>query len=585
MTDHRLLYDRECAFCSYMVAYARAVTGDRVEYVGYQDALDEYPDISEAQFRASIYLFSNGDVASGAGAAFRTLAIGGRDAWLTGYERIPGFAAVAEFLYRFVSRHRAVFARLANWLFGPALRPAVHDQVARILTTGIGLCALIAFVSFWWQAEALIGDQGVLPYRYFLDAVYDQYSESAYWWVPTFAWLGGSDLMLHGLCALGSAASVMLLIGRLRASAALIAYLCYLSLVSIGQTFTAFQWDTLLLECLIVAVIAARVPGWGIWTARLLLLRFMLLSGAVKLLSGDPTWADGSALEFHFETQPLPTSLAWYADQLPVLVLQAGVWMTFFIELVLPFFILLPQRPRLVAGAGFILLELLIGLTGSYNFFNLLTMVLCIALLNDRNAQRSVEQHKRIPSRTLAGVLMLSGLLVTGCSLLREPSPGPLASLQPFHMVNTYGLFAVMTTQRRELVVEGSLDGEEWQRYEFPFKPGRTDQAPRLATPYQPRLDWQMWFAALGEPRHAPWIYDFVQTLLEARTPVLGLVQSPFSDQKPEFIRILSYRYQFTSPQERKASGNWWRAEDPQVWLEPVRLRRPVIRHEPLTLD
>lgn len=585
MTAHRLLYDRECAFCRYMVGYARAVTGDRVVYRGYQDEAETYPEISEEAFRAAIYLFSDGKVTHSAEAAFEALAIGGRGTWRALYRRVPGFAALAEWAYGFVSRHRGGCLRLARWLFGPSLRPARHERIARSLTAGIGLCALFAFASFWWQATGLVGSDGILPYRIFLDAVHDGFGGQAYWWVPTLAWLGDSDGLLHGLCAVGVAASLLLLIGRLRASAALVAYVCYLSLVSIGQTFMAFQWDTLLLECLIVAVLAARAPTWGVWTARLLLLRFMLLSGVVKLLSGDPTWANGTALLYHFQTQPLPTVLAWYADHLPRLLLQAGVWITFFIELVLPFFILLPRRPRLVAAAGFVLLEVLIALTGSYNFFNLLTIVLCIALLNDPVHREAAHGRSGLPARIGAAAMMLGGVIITLSTLLRLPAPAPLTAIEPLHLVNPYGLFAVMTTERRELVIEGSLDGTDWRPYRFPFKPGDPAERPRLAAPYQPRLDWQMWFAALGTPRQAPWIYDLVQALLEGREPVLRLVDAPFQGQTPKSIRILSYRYRFTTAKERAATGNWWHVEDERIWLGPARLRRPVIRHEPLTLE
>ncbi|MEZ5557048.1 MAG: lipase maturation factor family protein [Pseudomonadales bacterium] len=584
-TQHLLVYDRDCAFCCYMVGYARAITGDRVEYRGYQDVAHEHPDISEASFRESIHLFSGSSVTRGAEAAARTLAFGGHGALLACYRHVPGFASGAEHAYRLVARHRRAGARLARWLFGPALRPAAHQHVARVFTACIGLCALIAFASFWWQAQGLVGNDGILPYRPYLDGAQAQLGAAAYVWIPTLAWLGSSDLVLHLLCGAGVAASLLLTLGRVRASAALTAYLTYLSLVAVGQTFMAYQWDSLLLECLVVAAVAARAPTWGIWTARLLLLRFMLLSGAVKLLSGDPDWATGAALEFHFETQPLPTLLAWYAHQLPRAILHSGAWATLFIELVLPLCILLPLRARLLAAAGFVLLELLILLTGNYNFFNLLTIALCTTLLNDSKPRAPGSRPRRLPARLCAATLMALGSLVTAAGLLRQPLPAALAPLQPLHLVNQYGLFAVMTRERRELVVEGSLNGSDWRRYRFPFKPGALQQAPRLAAPYQPRLDWQMWFAALGKPQDAPWIYDFVQTLLEGRAPVLRLVEAPFEGQAPKYVRILSLRYRFTSAEERQRSGNWWHADDPRIWLEPMRLRRPVIRHEPLTLE
>jgi hypothetical protein len=323
--------------------------------------------------------------------------------------------------------------------------------------------------------------------------------------------------------------------------------------------------------------------------ARLLLFRFMLLSGTVKLLSGDPTWADGSALNYHFETQPLPTVLAWYAHNLPDALLHWGVQATFLIELVLPFLIFLPRNPRLVAGAGFVLLEVLILLTGSYNFFNLLTIVLCISLLDDGSARRlrgiSQALRGRWVARALAGWIMIQGLVITFTAVANLAPPAPVRALTPFMIANSYGLFAVMTTERHELIVEGSMDGQHWQAYDFPFKPGPEDHRPRLATPYQPRLDWQMWFAALAEPERAPWIYEFVFALLEARPAVLRLIRDPFEGVPPEFVRIRRERYRFTTPEERAASGAWWHRDSGAEWLQPVRLRRPKITHEPLILD
>ena len=166
-----------------------------------------------------------------------------------------------------------------------------------------------------------------------------------------------------------------------------------------------------------------------------------------------------------------------------------------------------------------------------------------------------------------------------------DDAPAPLSALSPWRAVNSYGLFAVMTTERFELTVEGSQDGLRWREYVFPFKPSDPNIAPRWATPHQPRLDWQMWFAALGEPRHAPWMFDFAFALLERRPDVLKLIEDPFAGETPTFIRVTSSRYTFTSQHERTMTGHWWNTGQRQVWLEPIRLRRPVITHEPLELD
>jgi hypothetical protein len=142
-----------------------------------------------------------------------------------------------------------------------------------------------------------------------------------------------------------------------------------------------------------------------------------------------------------------------------------------------------------------------------------------------------------------------------------------------------------MTTERRELIIEGSLDGDTWFAYEFPFKPGPPGRVPLWATPHQPRLDWQMWFAALRHPDATPWMWEFVFALLESRRPVLRLIDDPFGGKRPRFLRILSRTYRFTESAERREDGRWWQVGPAQIWLEPVRLRTPKVSHGPLTLD
>ena len=581
----RLVYDGDCGFCRYTVDYAHAVTGDAVEYVSYQSVADQYPDQSADDFANSIWFFAPGVTASGADAAFRTLAAGGRTRWLWVYRRLPGFARLSERLYRWVSRHREFCLRIARQLFGRELRPARCETTADIVYRGIAAAALMAFGSLWLQAEALIGDDGVLPATEFLDAVFDTFGAGSYWTVPTALWFG---LSFHWVFAFGTLCALVGLVGKLRTSAALGAYAAYLSIVGVGQTFTAYQWDMFLLECLFAAAILGRSPAAGIWVFRLLAFRFMFLSGAVKLLSGDPVWADLTALEYHFETQPLPTMFAWFAHQLPAPVLAFSVAATFAIELVLPLLIFGPRKLRAVAAVAFIGFELLILITGNYNFFNLLTIVVCLALLDDRffRVKPPLQSHaRRIGAQWLAAVVIALGLFQTAAAFARFPNPAEL--VQPLRVVNRYGLFAVMTTERRELIIEGSLDGDTWREYEFPFKPGDLDRVPGWATPHQPRLDWQMWFAALTGPEYAPWIYSLVFRLLDAEPTVLDWIDDPFDGERPRYVRIVSYRYEFASPNstaDLEAAGRWWTRSDRRLWLPKMARRVPRVTHEPLEL-
>ncbi|MEQ8860932.1 MAG: lipase maturation factor family protein [Pseudomonadales bacterium] len=596
----RLIYDGDCGFCRYTVGYAAAVTGEAVVYLPFQQVAGEYPDIPLEAFQASIQLIDYSGRTSGAAAAFRVLELGGRRAWMRLYRRLPGFAWLCERLYAWVARHRAACLRLARLLVGPKLIPARHERVAGWMGRGIGLCSLAAFVSLWWQVQGLIGPDGVLPARSFLDAVAAGTGGERFYWLPTLLWIDAGSASLHLLCAVGAAAALVGVLGRWSTTSALIQYGCYLSLLHAGQVFLSYQWDTLLLECLVLAALLGRAPGAGVWAARALLLRFLFLSGYVKLASSDPSWWSGTALDYHFLTQPLPTVLAWYAAQLPEVLLRTASYATLFIELVLALFVIGPRRLRLVALPAIVLLEGLIFLTGNYNFFNLLTLVLCLCLLDDADLPRRLKRPRRMKrprlivrprrvsstgARCCAGVLITLGALQMANQLGVAVARPLLVYAQPWAVVNPYGLFAVMTTRRDELIIEGSLDGETWVPYEFPFQPGDVMRRPVWATPHQPRLDWQMWFAALNGPAHADWIYDLLGALLEASPAVLRLVEDPLDGARPAMLRVVAYRYRFASPDVRRDSGAWWVRDQRREWLPPTRLRRPSIRHEPLTLD
>ena len=582
-----LVFDGDCGFCRYCVDYARAVTdveaNHGVRYEPYQQVAPQYPDISVEEFKASIRLITPTTRHRGADAAFRVLALAPRlRGWLWCYRFVPLFALIAEALYRFTARHRGGVFRIARPLFGARLLPADYFTTSGIVIRGIGLAALFAFASWWWQAAGLIGSQGILPVRDYFDAAHAQLGPNGWLLLPSLYWFSSADWMTTALCAAGCIASFLLILRVWPFVAALVAYVCYLSLIYGGGVFLEYQWDILLVESLIVAAVLARQARVGIWLTRLLVFRFMFLSGAVKLASGDPTWRDLAALDFHFESQPLPTMLAWYADHLPRAVLHFATAATFVVELVLPFLIFAPRNLRRVAAGGFLLLELLIVLTGNYNFFNVLTIVLCLGLLDDRTFGAAAAVSRPSPAiawRTVVPVMALLGALqihlTLGRSSVSEWETTLLRVVQPLQIVNNYGLFAVMTTHRDELVIEGSSDGMQWQELPFKFKPQRLDEAPRWATPHQPRLDWQMWFAALTSREGAPWFDNFVVRLLSGAPGVYALLDtSAFAEKPPQLIRVLRYRYQFTTPEQRAQTGAWWRRQYLGIWYPPARLAR-----------
>ena len=339
-----------------------------------------------------------------------------------------------------------------------------------------------------------------------------------------------------------------------------------------------YQWDTFLLEGGFLALVLsfARMPG--IWLLRWLLFRFMFMSGVVKLLSGDPNWWNLSALSYHFVTQPLPTPVAWYAAQLPATALRFATGAVFFIELGLPFLIFAPRRLRFCAAFGILLLQLSIVLTGNYNWFNIQTMWLCLPLFDDAALRRLLPARllRLLPvaaverPRPRAAALAVGALtfLIVFCSLVEMDlrfggNPPAFAQkidrfAEPLHIVSSYGLFAVMTTRRDEIVIEGSSDGIEWREYEFRYKPGDLFRAPPWNMPHQPRLDWQMWFAALEDPRRLPWFWRFLQRLLENERSVTALLRkNPFPDKPPVYVRAEFYDYAFTD-EAGKATGRWW---------------------------
>src|SRR5208337_4325679 len=380
-----LIYDGDCGFCVYWVRYWQRLTGDRVTYAPYQQVAAQYPQIPLAAFQRAVqYIAPDGKIASGAEACFLTLShASGKGLWLTLYRHLPGFAAIAECMYALIASQRSAFYRPSLWLWGRDHEPPRFDLIAWLFLRAIGLIYLAAFVSFGVQASGLIGSHGILPLSEFVDAVRSHLGLERYWQLPMVFWLSQSDFAIQATCWAGAALSLLLIFNVLPRLSLLFLYALYLSLFYAGQIFMGFQWDVLLLEAGFLALILSIATTPGIWLLRWLMFRFMFLSGAVKLLSGDPTWANLSALSYYFQTEPLPTPLAWYAHHLPLEVLKACTVATFVIELGLPFLIPFPRRLRFIAAFGTLLLQLVIFITGNYAFFNLVTMALCLVLFDD----------------------------------------------------------------------------------------------------------------------------------------------------------------------------------------------------------
>jgi hypothetical protein len=306
----------------------------------------------------------------------------------------------------------------------------------------------------------------------------------------------------------------------------------------------------------------------------------MFSSGAVKLLSGDPAWRNLSAMSYHYFTQPLPTPAAWYFEQLPSWFQKFSTASVFALELGIPFLVFLPRRARCFGAWCLIGLQMLILVTGNYAFFNWLSIGLCLFLFDDATVSRWIPSRQvRATPRKLAiavSILVLSlGSLQMIATFGRLPRIGSefVQAAQPFGIVNTYGLFAVMTTARPEIAIQGSNDGANWSDYTFKYKPGPLDRRPSWVAPYQPRLDWQMWFAALGTYRENPWFVNFMVRLLEGSPDVLPLLErNPFPNAPPRYVRAVISSYRFTNWSDRRVTGNWWKAEPAGVYLRAISL-------------
>ena len=459
----------------------------------------------------------------------------------------------------------------------------------------LGAVYLVAFASLAVQITGLVGEHGIMPAGPYLEWAHSLYGRDAYRLLPTVFWLDRSDLALRVVTWGGAVLSLLLILGLAPLALLLVLWVLYLSLSVVGQDFLSFQWDVLLLEAGLLAVFWApaqwrsrgreRAPSpVARWLLVFLQFKLMFLSGLTKLLSGDPTWLSATALDYHFETQPLPPWTAWYAHHLPGGVHRAATMAMFFIELVAPWFLLAPPRLRTLrlTGCGsLVLLQLSIAATGNYGFFNALALVLCVPVLDDRllrpvlplrlTARAGVSPARRVILRIVGPAFLVLSLLSLGreivSTLPRAPGLGlaipwsdrVMTWVAPFRSFNGYGLFRVMTTSRPEIVIEGSRDGEHWSEYEFRYKPGNVTRRPRFVAPYHPRLDWQMWFAALDPEGNIGWLESLANRLRAGTPEVLALLErNPFPAAPPRFIRLMEYDYRFSTAAEWQRTHAWW---------------------------
>ena len=590
------IYDGDCGFCRLWIARWSPLTQEEVDYRPSQEVGENYPQISPEYFESSVYFVdSEGSFCSGAQAVFKALSYAPNGKWLLrAYEKVPGFAPISEWGYRQVAGNRKIFSALTQWIWGGSLETPTWFLTRRVFLFLLSLIYLVAFLSLWTQIEGLVGQKGILPVESFLKDVQAHRGSDRFWNWPTLFWLHAGDGFLQAICLLGVGASLCVMANRAVGLALLLMWGFYLSLFNVAQPFLGFQWDTLLLETGFLALFLVpwrRNKGTTgepppsplvLFLFRFLLFRVVFTSGLVKIISQDPTWNDFTALYYHYETQPLPTWIGWYAHQLPHGFQEFSVACVFIIQLGVVFLIFGPRRIRYIGCAVLVFHEVLIFLTGNYCFFNLLTLALCLLLLDDAvflrwlpgkgnwkfSGQKKTELvsvwKRRFFTGIRVGVLGICIMLYVVPLLVTSGNYPSIFvaianAIRPLHLFNSYGLFAVMTTSRPEIIIVGSDDRENWFPYEFKWKPGIVTNKPEFVAPHQPRLDWQMWFAALSNYERNPWLIQFMIRLLQGSRPVIELLGSnPFPDSPPKYLQALVYDYRFSDTETRNRDGSWW---------------------------
>jgi len=484
----------------------------------------------------------------------------------------------------------------------------------------LGLIYFSAFYSLvrYGAIRGLIGNDGILPATEFLAAVAKHFGAGRFWFAPTLLWISTGPHMLIAVCWVGIIASLLLAGNLWPRGMLLICFVCFLSFVSAAQDFSGYQSDGMLLEAGFISLFLAP-PGWRPGLGRghppsrasyFLLqwewFRIYFESGMVKLASGDPEWRNFTAMDEYYQNGPLPTWIGYYAQHLPHGFHAFATGATLVLELGLVFLWFLPRRWRLLCFFLVTAWQIPVILTANYTFLNYLVLLLGVLLLDDRIILRMMpERWRRIVSPqvqsaaeieassesptavpegaiaqhlarrplhslrafklALTSVMLIWIFYATTVQMIwillpRLPLPtSPVAALDPFRIANRYGLFAVMTRGRYEIEFQGSNDGQTWVAYPFRYKPQDPGKAPGIYAPYQPRFEWNLWFASLGSWRDNLIVPSTEERLLAGAPDVLALFAgNPFPDAPPKQVRAVLWKYWFTTLAEKRATGMWW---------------------------
>jgi hypothetical protein len=471
-----------------------------------------------------------------------------------------------------------------------------------VILRALGCVYAVAFFAAAKQILPLIGSRGLLPVDLFLARVENALGSSSagFFRLPSLFWFGHSDAVLQTAAWIGFALSCLVMAGYANAILMTVLWALYMSIVHVGQDWYGYGWEIQLLETGFLAIFFCPLldgrpfpkrapPLVVLWLFRWLIFRIMLGAALIKL-RGDDCWRDLTALYYHFETQPIPNPLSRWFHFLPHPVLQAGVLFNYLAELVAPWFGFYPRLARHIAGAVMVLLQVTLILSGNLSFLNWLTLVPALACFDDSfwseflpsalarrvAAAAAAAQPARLMHGAAWAVAAIVGLLsVQPVINLISPRQIMNTSFDPFDLVNTYGAFGSVGRERLNVVFEGTdaaapgARGAVWKEYPYLALPVAPDRRPRQIAPYQPRLDWQMWFAAMSSPGQYPWTLHLIWKLLHNDRGALSLFGgNPFPEKPPRYIRAVLYRYEFARP--GNPERNWWKREQLGLWLPPL---------------
>jgi hypothetical protein len=500
-------------------------------------------------------------------------------------------------------------ASAISWIFDSPTTGPTRLMPRWLFLRALGLIYFSAFFSLVFQIRGLIGPLGILPAGSYLQAVADALGHwQRIWYAPTLLWWSSGNGMLIALCWAGMAASLLLVLNVWPRCMLVICFVCFLSFVSAAQDFSGYQSDGMLLEAGFIALFFAPPglrPGLGRTHGASRASQFLLQwewfriyfeSGAVKLLSGDPQWRHFTAMDEYYQNGPLPTWLGWYVQHLPHSFHAATVYATLAMELGVVWMLFLPRRWRIICFCIVTPWQIGVILTANYTFLNYLVLALGVLLLDDRfvssiipvklrtrfappgpDAERpGPEQRPASPwfdrywhavKLSVSSVMLTWIFYATTAELIwifveATLPTSPISALEPFRIANRYGLFAVMTRGRYEIEFQGSMDGQNWVAYPFRYKPQELNQPPGIYAPYQPRFDWNLWFASLGSWREYSIVPSAEVRLLSNDPDVLQLFAgNPFSREAPRQVRAVLWQYWFTTMAEKRNSGMWWRRQ------------------------